>query len=213
MTTSTTANDWVSPGRNCGACGSRTCEEFGRLLMAGAATADGCPFGMKSDRSVPVCGGRRYSGRDVLGQVYDFVISAMPGESSARKIVLPFRSDLTERMGIVPGDIVLGRPAGAGCPIQHVISVTDADYDTGVITGHVVGPYHSRDRAVKDVKAYHMLGFEGRALPVGGDPVFGKRQYFLPGFCMMDRAHTGLVNMVIDKPWGIHVRVENVVIL
>lgn len=156
---------------------------------------------------------RSYSGRDVVGQEYDFVITALPGEPTARKIVLPFRPDMVERMGIVPGDIVTGRPAGAGCPVQHVIRVIDADYVTGVITGHVVGPAYSREKEVKDLKAYHMLGFEGRAVSVRREPAFGLRQSFLPGFCMMDRAHTALVNMVIDKPWGIHVRVEDVVIL
>lgn len=45
------------------------------------------------------------------------------------------------------------------------------------------------------------------------EPRFGVRHSFLPGFCMMDRAHTGLVNMVIRKPWGLQVRVEDVVIL
>ena len=45
------------------------------------------------------------------------------------------------------------------------------------------------------------------------EPGFGLRQPFLPGSCMMDRAHTGLVNMVIRKPWGIHVRVEDIVIM
>lgn len=157
--------------------------------------------------------GRTYSGVDVLGQRYDFVIGALPGEPSARKIVLPFRPDMVDIMDINPGDIVMGRPFGAGCPVQHVMKVIDADRVTGVITGHVVGPAYSRGKEVKDVKAYHMLGFEGRANVISREPEFGRRQFFLPGFCMMDRAHTALVNMVIDKPWGIQVRVEDIVIL
>ena len=154
-----------------------------------------------------------YSGVDVVGQRYDFVVRSLPGEPSARKIVLPFRPDMVERMDIKRGDIVTGRPAGAGCPVQHVIRVLDADWVTGVITGHVVGPAFSRNSEVKDVREYHMLGFEGEAVPISAEPRFGVRHSFLPGFCMMDRAHTGLVNMVIRKPWGIHVRVEDVVIL
>ncbi len=156
-----------------------------------------------------------YSGTDVVGQSYDYVITSMPGEPSARKIVLPFRPDLVEKLEIAPGDVVAGRPAGAGCPVNHVMKVIDADPVTGVITGHVLGPALSRGRfdQVKEVKMYHMLGFEGRAVPIAKEPAFGMRQHFLPGFCMMDRAHTGLCNMVICKPWGIHVRVEDVVIL
>lgn len=212
-TTSTTANDWVPPGKNCGACGSRTCDDFLLRVGSGLVTRETCPFYSRAgDRQIPVLE-RRYSGTDVVGQQYDFVITALPGEPSARKIVLPFRPDMVERMEIVKGDIVTGRPAGAGCPVQHVIKVLDADLITGVITGHVVGPAYARGCDVKDVKEYHMLGFEGKATPMKKEPAFGLRQSFLPGFCMMDRAHTGLVNMVIGKPWGIHVRVEDVVIL
>ena len=213
QTTSITENDWIPPGRNCGACGYPSCEGLTEAVSTGSASYSRCPF------HVPVSAGQAksadhdYSGKDMVGQSYDFIISAMPGEPSARKIVLPFRPDLVERMGISPGDIVTGRPAGAGCPVQHVIRVLEADELTGVITGHVVGPAFSRNREVKDVKEYHMLGFEGRAVPVLCEPRFGVRHSFLPGFCMMYRSHTGLVNMVLDKPWGIQVRVEGVVIL
>lgn len=213
-TTSTTVSDWVPPGRNCGACGHPTCDSFSAALANGTARRESCPFYRKS--ASPVSSDEvpfNYSGVDIVGQRYDFVITSLPGEPSARKVVLPFRPDMVERMDIGRGDIVTGRPAGAGCPVQHVIKVLDADWVTGVITGHVVGPAYSRGREVKDVREYHMLGFEGRAVPLAREPQFGVRQSFLPGFCMMDRAHTGLVNMVIKKPWGVHVRVEDVVIL
>ena len=213
-TTSTTASDWNPPGKNCGACGYPSCGMFSAAMADGATGPEACPFYRPS--SSPVSGEAvpfNYSGVDVVGQRYDFVIRSLPGEPSARKIVLPFRPDMVERMDIQRGDIVTGRPAGAGCPVQHVIRVLDADWVTGVITGHVVGPAFSRNREVKDVREYHMLGFEGEAVPISSEPRFGVRHSFLPGFCMMDRAHTGLVNMVIRKPWGIHVRVEDVVIL
>lgn len=213
-TTSTTGSDWAPPGKNCGACGYHSCDDFSAAMASGLITPRSCPFYRVGS---PVASGDaapfNYSGVDVVGQRYDFVIRSLPGEPSARKIVLPFRPDMVERMDIRRGDIVTGRPAGAGCPVQHVIRVLDADMVTGVITGHVVGPAYSRGREVKDVKGYHMLGFEGEAVPITREPQFGVRHSFLPGFCMMDRSHTGLVNMVLKKPWGIHVRVEDVVIL
>lgn len=215
-TISTAVNEFVPPGRNCGACGCRTCDAYSERVAAGILEKDACPFYRGLSDAIPTIAPLpHYSGTDVVGQTYEYVIAPCPGEPSARKIVLPFRSDSVERMGIVPGDVVVGRPAGAGCPVNHVMRVIDADPVTGVITGHVLGPSLSRgcfDRA-KEVRMYHMLGFEGRAIPVSGEPRFGMRQHFLPGFCMMDRAHTGLCNMVMDKPWGIHVRVEDVVIL
>ena len=213
-TTSTTASEWAPPGKDCGACGFPSCGAFSDAMADGRAGPEACPFYRPS--STPVSGDPvpfNYSGVDVVGQRYDFVVRSLPGEPSARKIVLPFRPDIVERMDIKRGDIVTGRPAGAGCPVQHVIRVLDADWVTGVITGHVVGPAFSRNSEVKDVREYHMLGFEGEAVPISAEPRFGVRHSFLPGFCMMDRAHTGLVNMVIRKPWGIHVRVEDVVIL
>lgn len=202
---------WSPPGRNCGACGSRTCDDFTMRLREGRVRETDCPFhgAVTSD----VLEGATYSGSDVISQKYDFVIAPLPGEPSARKIILPFRPDMTERMEVVKGDIVLGRPAGAGCPVQHVIRVLNADYVTGVITGHVVGPAFSRNGEVKDMKEYHMLGFEGMAVNRIKEPEFGRRHYFLPGSCMMHRAHTGLVSMVIDRPYGTQVRLEDIIIL
>ena len=218
-TISTVGNDWSPPDKNCGACGHRTCDDLMVAIKEGAADQEMCPFFTSLEISVNIkeavsemdllC----YSGFDVVGQKYSFVVQPLPGEPSARKIVLPFRPDLVDTWDIVQGDIVVGRPAGAGCPVQHVLRILDADKDTGVMTGHVVGPSYSRDKEVKDVKAYHMLGFEGKVLPITEEPQFGKRFSFLPGLCMMNRAHTGLVNMVIKKPWGLHVRIEDILIL
>lgn len=200
---------WNPPGKNCGLCGARTCDEFLKMTKAGELSYRDCPF---------------YSGetetgddqtainpeQDILGNTYDFVLDPLPGEPSARKIVLPFRPDLVEKWGIETGDIVVGRPMGAGCPVQHVLRVIEADPVTGLLTTHVVGPRFSRDAPCRDVRAYHMIGFEGIARVVRRRPTFGMRQRFLPGFCMMALAHTGVVNMVIERPEGLHVRVEDI---
>ncbi|WP_245619173.1 hypothetical protein [Methanogenium cariaci] len=110
------------------------------------------------------------------------------------------------------GDIVVGRPMGAGCPVQHVLRVIDASPPvSGVITTHVVGPQFSRGQAYKDIEAYHITGFEGMARTVNHAPVFGKRQKFLPGgFCMMYLGHTGVVNMILNKSSGTQIRVEDI---
>ncbi|MDR3283112.1 MAG: Fe-S cluster protein [Candidatus Methanoplasma sp.] len=214
QTTYTAANEIALPGKNCGACGVATCDEFRNSLAAGTAAIGRCPHiitvsDAPKERNVVT----PYSGIDVVGQKYDFYLAPLPGEPSARKIVLPFRSDLVEKWNIVPGDIVTGRPAGAGCPVQHVLKVISADPYTGVITGHVVGPSYARGAEVKDVRQYHMLGFDGLAIVVNNEPEFGKRFHFLPGLCMLGRAHTGLVNMVLEKPWGLQIRIENILIL
>jgi uncharacterized Fe-S cluster-containing protein len=213
QTTSIAENDWIPPGKNCGACGLNSCDDFSKALKEGRANHYLCPFFTTNNMASDINIIPRYTGYDVVGQKYSFVLRPMPGEISARKIVLPFRSDLVEKWDIKEGDIVVGRPAGAGCPVQHVLRVIEADEVTGAITGHVVGPAFSRGKEVKDVKCYHMLGFEGGVLPISGEPQFGMRYHFLPGFCMLDRAHTGLVNTVIKKPWGLQIRIENILIL
>ncbi|WP_269851268.1 (Fe-S)-binding protein [Methanosarcina horonobensis] len=41
-----------------------------------------------------------YSGVDVVGKEYDFVLLPFPGEPSARKFIVPFRADLVEKWDI-----------------------------------------------------------------------------------------------------------------
>ena len=149
----------------------------------------------------------------MCGRSYDFIIGPLAREPSARKIILPFRADLVERWNIVRGDVVLGRPMGQGCPIQHVLRVIDANTVTGVLTCHSVGPRSAREGVVKDIQAYHVIGFEGIAQVISRPPEFGFRQYFLPSFCMMHVAHTGVVTMVLAQSDGLHVRVEDIRIL
>jgi uncharacterized Fe-S cluster-containing protein len=181
-------------------------------MERGEKSQKDCPF-----FSIPVAGTSgaeaEFSATDICGRAYDFVIGPLPGEPSARKIILPFRPDLVERWGITRGDIVLGRPMGQGCPIQHVLRVINANSITGVLTCHTVGPRAARDGGAKDVQAYHVVGFEGIASVIQHPPEFGRRQPFLPSFCMMQAAHTGVVNMVLEKTGCLHVRVEDIRIL
>ena len=178
----------------------------------GEKTQKDCPFSESTAGNISVAEGN-YSGTDVCGRPYDFVIGPFAREPSARKIILPFRADLVERWEIVRGDIVLGRPMGQGCPVQHVLRVIDANPVTGVLTCHTVGPRAAREGKVKDVQAYHVVGFEGIAKVIARPPEFGFRQCFLPSFCMMQVAHTGVVNLVLAQSAGLHVRVEDIRIL
>ena len=204
---------WKPPGKDCGACGAPTCEAFLALVREGKKDLPDCVFYRTGTASSRFEGEARYTGRDVLGVEYDFIIEPLEGEVSARKIILPFRPDLVEKWGITAGDIVVGRPAGAGCPVQHVLSVLHASPVSGLLTCLVVGPQASRGGGFKDVEAYHIVGFEGIARTVRREPVFGMRQRFLPGYCMMNLTHTGVVNMVLAQSSGLHVRVEDIRLL
>ncbi|OPY58344.1 MAG: hypothetical protein A4E55_00928 [Pelotomaculum sp. PtaU1.Bin035] len=209
------ARYWLPPGKNCGLCGEKNCKSFIRLVGAGQKFYTDCPYYQEqwNSREVNPVKEANYSNHDILGHTYDFILSPLPGEISARKIVLPFRSDLVEKMDIKNGDYVLGRPMGAGCPIPHVLKVIEADTVTGLLYTWVVGPRYSRNQEIKDVTAYHMIGFEGIAGRIIKEPSPGCRVTFLPGFCMMNLNHTGLVNMALEKSYGIHVRIEDIRIL
>ncbi|MGE5583531.1 MAG: hypothetical protein ACM3X9_13500 [Bacillota bacterium] len=71
---------------------------------------------------------------------YDLILLPIHGEYSARKIVLPSRGDLIEKLNIQKGDYALGRPMGTGCPVPHVLQVIEADPVTGLSMTLVVGP-------------------------------------------------------------------------
>lgn len=204
---------WRPPGKNCGLCGSDSCKGFLRAVLDHQKEYTDCPFYAFSPLSETNIQETRHSGCDVLGHPYDFALEPLPGEPSARKIVLPFRSDSVDRLAVRPGDHVVGRPMGAGCPIPHVLEVIEAEAATGLLYTWVVGPRHSREHAVKDVQAYHMIGFEGMAARVRREPTPGCRATFLPGFCMMNLNHTGLVNMVLRKRCGVQIRLEDIRIL
>ena len=206
---------WHPPGKNCGLCGSVNCQEFMKAVLGKMKDYGECPFYLKGhpDQAKPDLTESIYSDRDILGNEYDFLLGSLPGELSARKIVLPFRADLVEKLAIGKGDYVLGRPMGAGCPIPHVLEVIEADQVTGLLVTWVVGPQIAREKEVKNVQAYHMIGFEGIARRIEKAPTFGSRVTFLPGFCMMDLNHTGLVNMLLEKSCGLHVRLEDIRIL
>ena len=202
---------WGSPGKNCGSCGLPTCEDFENAIKKGKKSEIDCPFNTTGLSAVHESS--HYSGTDVTGAKYDFILRAFPGEPSARKFIVPFRADLVEKWGIKKGSLVTGRPAGPGCPLYHALRVLSANPVTGVLECHTIGPLAARKEKAFDVQAYHVHAFEGIAETVLRPPTLGLRQRFLPAYCMMDLAHTAVVNMVLKKKGGLHVRVEDIRIL
>ena len=199
---------WVPPGKDCGACGTASCQEFLSRVESGGKSYADCPYYVTEKSGCREA--TSYSGIDVLGNRYDFALRAFPGEPSAHKFIVPFRADLVERWDIRPGDLVTGRPAGPGCPVYHALRVLSANPVTGVLECFTVGPLAARREKAHDVQAYHVHAFEGIAEVINRPPTLGTRQRFLPGYCMMDLSHTAVVNMVLAKKEGIHVRLEDI---
>ncbi len=203
---------WEPPGKNCGACGSRTCGEFLGSAQTGKKDLADCPFYRNpsaDDKGLPAPSA--WSGKDISGFDYDFVLEPFPGEPSARKHIQLFRSELIEKWGIKPGDIIMGRPVEPSCPIHHILRVLKVDPVTGIITGYAVGPQAARrSEKLHDVHAYREIAMEGMVMAVKHAPLLGFRQRFLPANCMRQMVHSGVVQMALKKTGGMHVRMEEI---
>ncbi|MEN6341313.1 MAG: (Fe-S)-binding protein [Methanospirillum sp.] len=202
---------WEPPGKDCGACGVRSCRDFAEGLRAGTRVLADCPHRVRRLDLDETALLQVYDGIDLLGSEYDFILRPLPGEPSAQRYIQPYRPELVEQWGIGPGAIVIGRPVDPGCPIQHVLRVLDADPVAGILRCHTVGPLAARRSAeVFDLRAYREVAFEGRADLVQTEPEIGFRARFLPASCMRQIAHTGVVMMALKKSFGYHVRLEDI---
>ncbi|MEM1659282.1 MAG: hypothetical protein QXK94_09635 [Candidatus Jordarchaeales archaeon] len=196
--------------RNCGMCGFGSCARFAEEAEKNPSLLERCMYlGEGYEVRDVTCA--EYTGKDVIGEKYDFILMPLPNEKSCREYILPFNPLLIRELDIKRGDIVVGRPMGQGCPVQHVLEVVEVDKFC-VITAWVVGPQYSRSRDFKEIGPYRLVAFEGLAKVVSREPMFGHRQRFLPGYCMMNLTHTGLVNFVNKTKRGIHVRLEDIII-
>jgi len=203
---------WEPPGKDCGACGSRTCSDFIGFARTGKKDLADCPFyhnPAAGDAGLPAPSA--WSGKDISGFDYDFVLEPFPGEPSARKHIQLFRSELIEKWGIKPGDIIMGRPVEPSCPIHHILRVLKVDDVTGIITCYAVGPFAAR-RSTKlhDIHAYREIAMEGMVMAVKHAPLLGFRQRFLPANCMRQMVHSGVIQMALQKSAGMHVRIEEI---
>ena len=164
-------NHWLPPGKNCGLCGAENCKSFLRLLQAGKKTYEDCPYFHKR--------AKKEQQKNMMNlkklPIHLMTFWATPMTSSSTlyrgkylrvKSCSPFVVISLKKWRLFRGDLVLGRPMGAGCPIPHVLKVIKAEPVTGLLYTWVVGPQYSRERQVKDVVAYHMIGFEGIATAV-----------------------------------------------
>lgn len=208
MTREETLN--LLPGKNCGRCGAPTCEAFAGLVASGEADLARCIHVKRESKCVD-CRTAVYNPQDVVGQDYDFILLPLRDEVSCREILVPFNPALIRELDVKKGDIIIGRPMGQGCPVQHVMEVISADR-FGVITAWIVGPAFSRGREVKEVGPYNIIGFEGLTQTTSRAPAYGRRQPFLPGYCMMNLVHTGVVNFINETSAGTVIRVEDIII-
>lgn len=186
------------PGYNCGICGYARCDEFAGAILRKRAKLEKCRFLYQE-----LFEDNRSKLEEILkeekiikpeetivglldGYEADFVLNPLPDENSCREILFPFyRGKLEE------DDVIRYRPLG--CPIIHFARIIEEN--KGLITVHIVGPCHRLKPEVdfdfKDIGVCLVGGFEG--VISGKLPAVGETVRFLPGHCMMQKVHSGVI--------------------
>ena len=189
------------PGFNCGACGFARCDAFAEALAAGAAQLSACTtldqerFHRNKEMVEQILGrGERQREQTaaeprpvgVLDHYEaDFVLLPLAGEHACREILLPITPG---KVGA--GDVIRYRPLG--CPITHFARIREIK--DGLLVVHMVGPRHRIDEddfRFTEIGVCMVIGFEGEVQ--GRMPDVGETVRFLPGECMMQKVHSGVV--------------------
>lgn len=199
------------PGKDCGLCGYRTCRELAEVILADPGAIKRCIYlETQRDNKIPESGEEEITWKDVLGRDYDFVLYRYPEDPGPRETILPFNPSNVERLKIKKGDILYGRPASTGCPVQHAgIVVEEPDYFNGLIVWCVVGPLHARERGI-NIGCYTPVAYEGIVKQTRVELQIGQRYYFFPRYCMLQSRHSGLINMISKSNDSARVRVEGI---
>lgn len=189
------------PGFNCGICGYARCDEFAGALLKKWTQLEKCKFLLQE-----IFEENRVELEEILrhekiipeeekfvglldGYQADIILKPLPGEESCREVLYPFTNTQLKE-----GDIIKYRPLG--CPIIHFARILSED--NGMITVHIIGPCHRLDAEAEfeylDIGLCMVGGFEG--VVQGKIPDVGETVRFLPGHCMMQKVHSGVVVQV-----------------
>jgi uncharacterized Fe-S cluster-containing protein len=204
------------PGKNCGSCGFKTCEEFADILLKDPNAKDRCIHLSEnlacSESSALTTFREEITWKDNLNREYDFILDKFPGEQGPRETIILFNPTNVEKLELKKGDVIYGRPAwiSCGCPVTHVgIIVEEPDYFNGTIVWCIAGPMLARERGI-NIGYYNTTAYEGivKYIREGVKLDIGRRYYFQPRYCMLQWRHCGLVNQMAKVKDGIHIRIE-----
>lgn len=204
------------PGKNCGLCGFKRCDQLAEIIKVNPAAMDRCIFTDKT-ASCSSCGGfeqefrpEDISWKDHLDREYDFVLDKFPGELGPRETIILFNPANVEKLGLKKGDVIYGRPAwiSCGCPVSHAgVIVDDPDYFNGTVVWNVTGPLHAREKGI-NIGYYNTTAYEGVVRHKRVELEIGRRYFFQPRYCMLQWRHCGLVNTLAKMKDGLRVRIE-----
>jgi len=200
------------PGKNCGACGSQSCEAFAEEAAKNPELMDRCIH--METKPCQSCAGAAPAGeitwKDRLGRDYDFVLDHFPDDPGPRETMLPFNPANLEKLGIKKGDVCYGRPAwlSCGCPVTHVgVAMEDPDYFNGTMVWCIVGPIAARQGGI-NLGYYNSTSYDGLVRDARVPLEIGRRYYFQPRRCMLQWRHSGLINAMTKTKDGMRVHIE-----
>ena len=213
----------VLPELDCGACGFKTCNQFGDHLNQSPDDLKLCIHLESKKPSEPFLKsglmnaglGERLGWKDHLHRDFDFILDSFDDEPGPRETILPYNPALVRELGVKKDDVMIGRPMGMSCggPVTHCGIVTSADPRNGVINWCVTGPLKPRSQGFIDIGYYIAQGYEGLIRDSKSEIKIGMRYWFMPRRCMLQWRHSGLVNAVTRlKDGGYKVRIEGLYI-
>jgi uncharacterized Fe-S cluster-containing protein len=213
------------PKLDCGACGTKTCVEFAKIVEKNEDELKKCIHISNKTKeksahsSCLACAseglGDRIGWKDQLGRDFDFVLDCFENELGPRETMLPYNPTLVKELGVKKGDVMIGRPMGmsCGCPITHCGIVTDVDARNGVINWCVTGPLKPRSEGFIDIGYYVAQAYDGVIKESKTEIKLGMRYWFLPRRCMLQWRHSGLVNSIVkQKDGSLKIRIEGLFI-
>lgn len=204
------------PGRDCGQCGFRTCAGLAELISREPAARARCVH--LNPAHAPAAGIGAGAGvalaedhwQDILGRGFDMVLEPFAEDPGPREHILPFNPALAERLRLRKGQVLVGRPAGVGCPVTHVGELmADPDSLSGALVWCVVGQIAGRDRGI-EIGHYHIVAYEGLVRRARVEPRIGARHFFKPSRCMIQSRHSGVISALLRRPDGWQVRFEGI---
>lgn len=185
------------PGANCNKCGFKRCELYAEALVEQKASLPDCTllsqdsFKKNLDQIRFLLSTRNHSDKEepfYVGLIdnyrADYILHPLKGEPACRETLVSFSN-----IPVSQGDIVRYRPLG--CPIIHIAEVLSSEL--GMMTVLVKGP---RRKEAPYSKTIHLgtclvTGFTG--ILQGGSFEIGDTIRFIPGLCMMQKVHSGIV--------------------
>ena len=189
------------PGFNCGACGFSSCKYFAQALLQKKSEIENCTvlhqdrFKRNRNSLLQFVLNLSFSEKtDIKGLIdkakADFLLHALPNESSCRETLLCFATVHLENNMLI-------RYRPLGCPITHFARIIQLN--NGLLDVWVVGPcklLNIKEEAF-DIGICMILSFQG--VIEGVLPEIGQTVKFLPANCMMGKIHSGIIVQLEEK--------------